>query len=260
MSKNKIVFGLEKVHIAFMTGDENNPSWAAPIHIPGAVSFTPEPQGDENRFYADNGPFFVYTTNNGYSAELSMALVPDEILAEMLGWEIDTNGMLVETTDGVQKEFALLGQVLGDQKNRRFVYYRCKAARPGKGLSTRAESIEPNPDSLTVTIMPIEISGKKVVKGQIELSETNAAVYNAFFDAVTVPDATPAAVDKTELAATIALAGTLEEVDYTADSWTALTAALTAANAINDNAEATQAQANQATKTLQEAILNLVAA
>jgi len=256
MSANKITFGLEKVHIAFLT-DETAPTWGAPTHIPGAVSLTPEPQGDENKFYADNGPYFVYTTNNGYTAELSVALIPDSILAEMLGWTIDDNGMLVETTDGEQKEFALMGQVLGDRKNRRFVYYRCKAARPGKGHSTRTESIEPNPDSLSITIMPIEIAGKKTVRGQIELADTNAAVYNAFFDAVTTPNAIPSAVDKTNLAAVIALAGTLTEADYTVASWAALTTALTAANTVNTDAEATQAQVNKATADLQDAILAL---
>ena len=186
MSENKITFGLEKVHIAFLT-DETTPTWDTPIHIPGAVSFTPEPQGDENKFYADNGPYFVYTTNNGYSAELSVALLPAEVLARMLGWTIDDNGMLVEDADGIGEEFALLGQVLGDKNNLRFVYYRCKAARPGKGFSTRTETIEPNPDNLTITIMPIEINGKKVVKGQIEPNGTNQTVYDGFFDAVLVP-------------------------------------------------------------------------
>lgn len=80
MSQNKITFGLEKVHIAFLT-DETTPTWDTPIHIPGAVSFTPEPQGNENKFYADNGTYFVYTPNNGYSAELSVALVPDEVIS-----------------------------------------------------------------------------------------------------------------------------------------------------------------------------------
>ena len=186
MSQNKITFGLERVHIAFLT-DETTPTWDTPIHIPGAVSFTPEPQGDENKFYADNGPYFVYTTNNGYSAELSVALLPADVLARMLGWTIDDNGMLVEDADGIGEEFALLGQVLGDKNNLRFVYYRCKAARPGKGFSTRSESIEPNPDNLSITIMPIEINGEKIVKGQIEPNETNQAAYDGFFNAVLVP-------------------------------------------------------------------------
>lgn len=254
---NKVTFGLEKVHVAFMLTAS---TWDTPIPIPGAVRFTPTPQGEESTFYADNGPYFTVTANNGYTAELEMALVPDVVLKDMLGWEIDDNGMLVEIADGAPKEFALMGQVLGDAKNRRFVYYRCKAARPGKEHATKGESTEPATDVLNLTILPIEVAGKSIVKGVMELGDTNAAAYNAFFDAVTVPDAIPGSVDKTGLAATIALAGTLEEADYTAPSWTAMQAKLTAANAVNVDAKATQQEVNAANADLQAAILALVPA
>jgi phi13 family phage major tail protein len=185
---NKVTFGLEQVHIAFMeTSSPTQPAWKTPVKIPGAVRFTPTPQGEESTFYADNGPYFTVTSNNGYTAELEMALIPDDILAEMLGWEIDSNGMLVEIADGEPKEFALMGQVQGDQKNRRFVYYRCKASRPAKEHTTKGETTTPNTDVLTLTILPIEVNGKKIVKGVIELNDTNQAVYDSFFDAVTLP-------------------------------------------------------------------------
>ncbi|MED4299748.1 phage tail protein [Geobacillus stearothermophilus] len=189
MSQNKVTFGLDNVHIAFLI-DGATPSWETPVKIPGAVRFAPEPQGEESTFYADNGPYFSYTSNNGYTAELEMANLPDDILAEMLGWEIDANGMLVETTDGTPKEFALLGQILGDKKNRRFVYYRCKASRPTAEHNTRGESVEPTTQTLNITILPIEIGGKNVVRGVIELNDTNATIYNNFFTKVTVPGAT----------------------------------------------------------------------
>ncbi|WP_029761968.1 major tail protein, partial [Geobacillus thermodenitrificans] len=177
MSQNKVTFGLEKVHIAFLT-DDTTPTWETPVAIPGAVRFSPEPQGEETTFYADNGPYFTYTSNNGYTAELEMANIPDDILAEMLGWEIDANGMLIETTDGTPKEFALMGQILGDKKNRRFVYYRCKASRPTKEHNTRAESVEPATETLNIRILPIEINGKNIVRGVIELNDTNQAIYD----------------------------------------------------------------------------------
>jgi len=190
MSQNKVTFGLEKVHIAFIDVDNpTQPAWETPIALPGAVKFSPKPEGDETTFYADNGPYFTYTSNNGYTAELEMANIPDDVLAEMLGWTIDTNGMLIETTDGEPKEFALLGQILGDKKNRRFVYYRCKASRPSKEQNTRAESLKPDTDTLSIRILPIEINGKNVVRGVLELNDTNATVYNSFFTSVTVPGA-----------------------------------------------------------------------
>ena len=186
MSQNKVTFGLDNVHIAFLL-DGTTPKWEAPVKIPGAVRFAPEPQGEESTFYADNGPYFTYTSNNGYTAELEMANLPDDILAEMLGWEIDANGMLVETTDGTPKEFALLGQILGDKKNRRFVYYRCKASRPTAEHNTRGESVEPTTQTLNIRILPIEVKGKNIVRGVMELNDTNQAAYDAFFRAVTLP-------------------------------------------------------------------------
>lgn len=193
MSQNKVTFGLEKVHIAFLnTTSSTQPAWEKPIPIPGAVRFAPEAQGEESTFYADNGPYFTYTSNNGYTAELEMANIPDQVLAKLLGWEIDANGMLVETTDGEPKEFALLGQILGDKKNRRFVYYRCKASRPSKEHSTRAESVEPNTDTLNIRILPIEVNGKNIVRGVMELNDKNTTAYNNFFNSVTLPTAAPA--------------------------------------------------------------------
>lgn len=174
---------------ASTNGVAGTTSWALPVAIPGAVRFTPTAQGKESTFYADNGPYFVITANNGYTAELEMALVSDSILAEMLGWRIDSNGMIVELASGVPKRFALMGQIEGDDKNRRFVYWDCQATRPSKEQKTKGETIEPNTDVLNLTIFPIELGGEDVVMGYLELSATNAVAYNAFFDAVTVPQA-----------------------------------------------------------------------
>lgn len=185
---NKVTYGLEKVHIAFKdAAAQTQPAWEAPIAIPGAVRLTPKVKGQESTFYADNGSYYVATSNDGYTAELEMALIPDAVLVEMLGWEIDTNGMLVEISDGTPKEFALLGQILGDQKNRRFAYYNCIARRPEKEQKTKGESVEPVTDVMNLTISPIEINSKRVVRGVMELNDTNSIAYNAFFTAVTLP-------------------------------------------------------------------------
>jgi phage major tail protein, phi13 family len=192
MSQNKVTFGLEKVHIAFF--DDSNPSqpaWKTPVPIPGAVRFTPTAVGESTNFYADNTLYFSYTANNGYTAELEMANVPDAILAEMLGWEIDENGALIEVSDAIPKHFALMGQIQGDKRNRRFVFYDCAASRPAKERQTKAESITPNTDVLNLTISPIEIGGKMIVRGEMELSDTNATAYNSFFSAVYTPLFTP---------------------------------------------------------------------
>ncbi|OJF16917.1 MAG: phage tail protein [Bacillaceae bacterium G1] len=189
MSVNKVTFGLEKVHIAFFDDQATQqPAWKTPIPIPGAVRFTPTAVGESTNFYADNTLYFSYTANNGYTAELEMANVPDAVLAEMLGWEIDENGALIEIADAIPKHFALMGQIQGDKRNRRFVFYDCVASRPAKERQTKGESITPATDVLNLTISPIEIGGRMIVRGEMELNDSNAAVFNSFFNAVYVPD------------------------------------------------------------------------
>ena len=189
MSVNKVTFGLEKVHIAFFDDQApQQPAWKTPIPIPGAVRFTPTAVGESTNFYADNTLYFSYTANNGYTAELEMANVPDAVLAEMLGWEIDENGALIEIADAIPKHFALMGQIQGDKRNRRFVFYDCVASRPAKERQTKGESITPATDVLNLTISPIEIGGRMIVRGEMELNDSNAAVFNSFFNAVYVPD------------------------------------------------------------------------
>lgn len=182
--KNKIMFGLEKVHIAF----KSDVGYAAPIAVPGAVTMGLDAEGDTNTFYADNIAYFVITSNNGYTGSLEMALVPDEVLVEMMGWVIDKNGMVVEVADGIQKEFALLFEVKGNEKNKRYVYYNCKASRPSQEHNTKSESIEPDTQALDLTVSPEEVDGKMVTKGGLELSVENKLKYDAFFDEVLVPD------------------------------------------------------------------------
>lgn len=188
MSKNKVTFGLEQVHIAFFdeTATEQ-PAWKTPIPIPGAVRWTPTTVGEESSFFADNTKYFVITANNGYTGELEMANLPDEVQAEMHGWEIDDNGALIEIADAQPKKFALLGQVQGDKRNRRFVHYDVQASRPNKERSTKGENVEVATDVLPVTVSPIEIEGKRMVKGDLELSDTNQAAYDSFFTKVYTP-------------------------------------------------------------------------
>jgi len=257
MSQNKVTFGLRKVHIAFY--DELNPvlpSWEAPKAVPGAVRWTPEAQGDSTPFYADDTTYYLVDSNNGYTAELELANLPDDIQAKMLGWEIDSNGMLVEVADAAPKKFALMGEVQGDKRNRRFVYYDCQASRPAKERSTKGDTVEPTTDVVNVTVSPIEIDNKMVVKGEMELNDTNAASYNAFFSAVTKPSTGVA--NKTKLAATIALSGSLTQATYTVDTWTVLTSAKSAATAVNANTGAVQGQIDAAEKALELAIIGLV--
>lgn len=256
MDKNLILYGLEQVHIAFHDGEGG---FEEPEEITGAVSLATTPSSEQVIFHADNRRYFVRENNNGYNGTLEMALIPDDIKARMLGWEIDSNGMLVEKADGKPEHFALLGQVQGDSRNRRFVYYDVMAMRHGQDSATTGDTIDPNTQSLPVTITPFRHSGMNIVKGDIELSDANTGAYNGFFNAVLLPEGSAAGVNKTALNATIDLADTLVEGSYTVPTWAVLEAAVGVAEQVALEGTATQQAVNNANRDLKAAILALVA-
>src|SRR5690554_3478931 len=161
--------------------------YGEPQAVEGTVNLTTSPEGDENTFYADNTKYYISTTNNGYTGDWEAAKIPKEILAEMVGMIIDNDGALVEDADGKQKEFALMGQFEGDVHAGRFVYYRCKSARPGQNNSTTDSGITPDTQTAALNMLPYEYNGKKIVKKTIEKAD-NESVYNSFFDAVSMPN------------------------------------------------------------------------
>lgn len=188
MSKNKVTFGLKNVHVAFLEGiTEGVATWAKPEKVTGAVNFTPSAEGESTPFYADDTIYYMATSNNGYTADLEMANFPDEILAKALGWEMDDNGMLVEIADAKPNKFALMGEVQGDVKNRRFVYYDVQANRISDEKATKGDTVEPATKTMPITIMPIEIGEKLIVKGDMELTVENKVKFDTFFGDVYVP-------------------------------------------------------------------------
>lgn len=182
---NKVVFGLKNVHVAFL--DETTGEYDAPTAVPGAVDLSLSPKGDSSPFYADDVEYFTSHSNNGYDADINMALVPDAVKAEMLGWRIDENGGVVEIRDATPKPFALLYEIDGDAAKKRYAIYKCTAARPDEKATTKGDKVEPTPTGLKLTAYPIEIDGEEVVHYGLERTTANAAVFDAFFTAVVTP-------------------------------------------------------------------------
>lgn len=258
MKQNKIVYGLEQVYIAFE--DSTSGTYKSPVEIPGAVRLTTTATSERVDFYADNMAYYSIEANNGYTGNLEMALFPDSIIATMLGWEVDdTNGMLVEVADAKPTRFALMGQVMGDAKERRFVYYNVTAGRPNDDLGTKGETVEPKTTSLPIVIRPIKLNGKNVVKGVIEKNGVNDAIFDGFYSAVLKPGAAATPLNTASLDAVIDLGDSLEPTDYADPSKSEFTSALAAAKLVQGNPE-NQKEINDADQRLRSAILGLVPA
>ena len=181
-TNNKVLYGISNVHIAKITEQDGEITYGTPFPMPGAVSLTADPEGDTTPFYADNIKYYIAVANNGYTGDLEIAMTPEEFLTQILGQEKDTNGALFESSNDVNARFALMGEIEGDAKKRRFIYYDCTATRPSAEMNTIEESKEPQTDTISITMAAR--SSDNVIKAVIEPNETNQDVYDTFFKKV----------------------------------------------------------------------------
>lgn len=182
MADNKVKFGLSNVHIAKITEENGEIKYGTPFRMPGAKSLTADPEGETTPFYADNIKYYIAVSNQGYAGDLEVAMLIREFFTQILGQKEDNNGALFESADDVTARFALMGEIDGDVKKRRFVYFDCTATRPGSEMSTTEESKEPQTDKVSITMSPRATD--RAIKAVIEPSETNKAVYDTFFEKV----------------------------------------------------------------------------
>ena len=153
-TNNKVKFGLSNVHIAKITETDGAITYGTPFPMPGAVSLTAEPEGETTPFYADNIQYYVAVSNNGYTGDLEIAMTVKEFLTQILGQQEDTNGAIFESSDDVNARFGLMGEIEGDAKKRRSVYYDCTATRPSAEMNTIEDTKEPQTDTISITMTP----------------------------------------------------------------------------------------------------------
>ena len=69
-------------------------TYEKPIRMPGAVSLSMDPEGENENFYADDIVYYVINNNSGYSGDLELALIPESFLKDILHEEEDANGVM----------------------------------------------------------------------------------------------------------------------------------------------------------------------
>lgn len=194
MEKNKVKFGLNKVHYAKVISfdEEGIPTYDTPKRIPGAVSLSIDASGEAENFYADNGVYYVINNNSSYEGDLEIALVTLEFATEILGEKLDNNGVLVETNTAELQQFALLFEFDGDKNHIRHVLYCCSASRPATESSTTEDSKEVKTETLSLTATALN---NGLVKAH-SCEQTDKATFDSWYSKVYMPDFTTTAQAK----------------------------------------------------------------
>ena len=185
---NKVKYNLKNVHAAKLTESVvegvTQYTYAKPQAIPGAVSISLDAEGDSSPFYADGIVYFRSVSNNGYSGDLEIALIPEWFRIEILQEALDSHGVLVEKSDRAESvKFALLFEFDGDVRAIRHVMYNCTASRPSIESETKEDTIEPGTETLSLTADPREDGLVKSRTGD----STDTATYQNWYKTVYIP-------------------------------------------------------------------------
>lgn len=183
----KVKFGLKNVHYAVVTetevDNEKVIEYGTPVRIPGAVNLTMSAAGDKVEFDADDGTYFEQNSNNGYEGSLEIALVPESFEIDILGFKEDANGAIIENSDAISKNFALMFEFTTDKAARRYVNYNCNASRPNVDGTTKGKSIEVKTESFDFTAKPALDSHN--VKAKLTSDKEG---YDTFYDSVYIEE------------------------------------------------------------------------
>lgn len=191
---NKIRYGLKNAKYAIFNAADS--TYGTLKDLPGAVALSLSREGGDNSdFYADDGIYFTFAgTNGGYSGDLELARITDQVRVDLLNEIVDsTSGVQFETTDAAQVQFALICEMQGDQYPIGFVFYNCVASRPEINANTKNDSPDVDTDTLSIRIaaqsFTYDGAAKNFVQGHIEKTADNTAKYAAFFTSVVTPTA-----------------------------------------------------------------------
>ncbi len=184
MKKNKVKFNLKNAYYAkILEMSETTMTFDTPVALPGSVSLSLDPSGENENFYADGGVYYVISNNQGYEGDYEIALVPESFRTDILGESLDGKKVLVENANVETAPFAFLFEFDGDVKHIKHVLYNCTASRTGLESATNEDSKEVKTETLTISAAPTPSGLVKARTGD----DTDETVYNNWYKAVYIP-------------------------------------------------------------------------
>lgn len=157
----KITYGLSNLYYSKITvSDAGAVSFATPVKLPGGKELSLSPVGEDTKVYADDTTYVTISANQGYDGDLVLYDIPEGFATDILGMTKDKNGVLIENSDDVRPQFALLGEFKTDAaEKKRFVLYNCVAGRCDFSSQTKEDTATPNELSIPITASPASDTG-----------------------------------------------------------------------------------------------------
>lgn len=192
----KVRFGLKNFTYFPITFDENGvPTYGAASKVLGAVSATFDAQGDNSKFFADDGEYASLDSNNGYEGTFECAGLSEQNQIDLLGFVRATDGSLLETNKIVDKWFGFKFERQNNNGTAEgFAFYKAKLSRPSISANTKAESVSVDTETLTITIVPCPMNSTSNEGAVKSIKEINDSTRTAFYASMAIAAVNPMSV------------------------------------------------------------------
>lgn len=167
-------FGIENCHYCLRN--------SAPVKMPGAVSLSKESGADlvTKKIRLASGIIIekpVAVTQNAAKVSLEIASLPLPFLTDILGYEIDSSGVLIEYQQLKAVPFTLLFETQADTGNIRMQYCECYCPKPSFTVTTVGENV-------TISTRKLELISTGSPISKSITAKQNQTVYDNWFGGV----------------------------------------------------------------------------
>lgn len=183
---NKVEFGISNLHIGtYSVATDGTVTLGSAYHQPGAVSFSPEANDENNTFYADDIAYWSDYDFTKIEGDLEVAKFSDEFKTQFLNYVAKTDGGIA-LVKGKTKPNVYIGfEVKGDVEKRRIIMYNVSLGSIKRSYNTIEENKEVATETIAVTVAGDNATG--VTKVGYRYGTTG---YNTVFTNPPVPSTT----------------------------------------------------------------------
>lgn len=157
----KVQFGLSNLHLFKLTETTDSQgkvtgTYGAAMACPGAVNLSLSVEADEpDPFFADDSVYYQPAAiAKGYSGDLELARLPEDIRLAFLNFVKDSDDTIVEVDGTEQKYFAMTFENQTDENPIKKVFYKCSFGTPEVSAATIEDSKTPQTETIPITVLP----------------------------------------------------------------------------------------------------------
>lgn len=161
---NKVEFGISNLYVGTYTvASDGTVTMGAGYHQPGAVSFSPDEDSENTRFYADNVVYYSSYSGGSFEGDLEVAKFDDDFKTQFLGYITKTDGGIALVKNATKPSVWIAFEIDGDAEKRRIILYNCTLGGISREYATTEDTKEPATETIGVTVAGDNATGVSMV-------------------------------------------------------------------------------------------------